>query len=436
MKKVNYLVALLLFVSTAIFAGGPESAAWAWGDKEVEAKGTWLNMEKLVKQHQYNDASSEIKWLLSNTPNLNVALYINAIKVYEKREKAEKDLTRKIQMQDSTLMLYDKRIELFGDEANVLNRKGKVAWDYLSKRKGTSGELYALYSKIYELNKAKTYSENMSDYMKAACTQYLNKKMTKTEIISVYNNCNEVFDAQSAKTTNAKKIDKIERYRGLTTQIFSKNVDINCEDIQNEFGGKFNEKPDVKMAKLIIGLSVSKKCLSNDVFIAAASFLSEKEQSNYALEKILANIHSKNGENEKAIVSFNKALKLTEDSAKIGELYLEIAELNAKDKNFGEARTNALKAVQMNKSLTKSYSLIGDLYFQSSSTCSTGNKVQDRAAYIAAYNMYIKAGNSAKAQEAKAQFPSMEEMFLYNQKPGDVVNTGCWIGESVKLDKR
>ena len=89
-----------------------------------------------------------------------------------------------------------------------------------------------------------------------------------------------------------------------------------------------------------------------------------------------------------------------------------------------------------NKTLTKSYSLIGDLYFQSSGTCSTGNKVQDRAAYIAAYNIYMKAGNSAKAQEAKAQFPSMEEMFLYNQKPGDVINTGCWIGESVKLDKR
>lgn len=435
MKKNNLLVIAFLSVCTTLFAGGP-GTAWAWGEKEVEAKGTWLNLEKLIQQKKYEDATSNVSWLLSNAPNLNVALYINAIKVYEKRTRKAKNPTIKAQLQDSTLMLYKKRIELFGDEANVLNREGRIAWDYLGKRPGTGDQLYSLYQKIHTLNGNNTLPQNMTDYMKAACTQYVNKKLGKVQMIELYNTCNEVFDAQISSTKNPKKISKVEKQQGITAHIFSENVDINCEDIQNQFGAKFAAKKDLKMAKLIINLSISNKCFANDVFVDAASYLSASKKSSYSLEKILASVYAQKGATEKAITSYQNSMALTDDSLKIGALHYEIAELQAKQGAKADARTSALSAVSFNASLKKAYTLIGNLYFQSSGTCSTGNKVQDRTLYIAAYNMYIKAGNASKAQEAKAQFPSMEEMFLYNQKPGDVVNTGCWISESVKLDKR
>ena len=42
----------------------------------------------------------------------------------------------------------------------------------------------------------------------------------------------------------------------------------------------------------------------------------------------------------------------------------------------------------------------------------------------------------AKANELKANFPSKEEVFLYQKKVGDKVDTGCSVHETVALETR
>jgi hypothetical protein len=37
---------------------------------------------------------------------------------------------------------------------------------------------------------------------------------------------------------------------------------------------------------------------------------------------------------------------------------------------------------------------------------------------------------------AKAAFPSKEEIFLLNWKTGESKNTGCWVNENVTLKTR
>ena len=60
----------------------------------------------------------------------------------------------------------------------------------------------------------------------------------------------------------------------------------------------------------------------------------------------------------------------------------------------------------------------------------------DRAVFIAAYAMYQKAGNSSAMANAKSQFPSQEELFLYNMEVGQSYTVGCWINETITLQKR
>lgn len=432
MKKLTLLLSIT--ISTIAYSG--PGSAWNWGEKETEAKGNWMNMEKKVKQKKYNQATSQVTWLLKNTPELNVALYINAIKVYEKRAAKERNTAVKVTLQDSVLWLYQQRLDIFGDSAKVLNRKGRIAWKYLSKRKNQSDSLFTLYAKIHELNGEKTYPENMSAFMKAACTQYVNKKISKSNILEIYQTCNDTYDAQEQQNTSAKKLKKVTRHRQLTNEVFTKNVDINCEDIQNQFGEKFEMKQDLKTAQLIVRISVSNKCVSNPVFIRAGEYLVANEKSNYALQKIIANVYLKKEETQKAKEAFAKGIELSEDSIKKAKLQFEIAKISALEKNFVVAREQANQVLAYDPSFLKAHAFIGDLYFQSSTTCSTGNKVQDRSIYIAAYNKYVQGGDLKSANLAKAQFPSTEEMFLYNQKVGDAVNTGCWIGEKVKLASR
>ncbi|MEJ0054858.1 MAG: hypothetical protein WDN75_03925 [Bacteroidota bacterium] len=56
--------------------------------------------------------------------------------------------------------------------------------------------------------------------------------------------------------------------------------------------------------------------------------------------------------------------------------------------------------------------------------------------YLAAYEMYQRAGNSALMSRAKAQFPSKEDIFLLNWLVGSSQKVGCWIGETVTLKTR
>jgi hypothetical protein len=77
------------------------------------------------------------------------------------------------------------------------------------------------------------------------------------------------------------------------------------------------------------------------------------------------------------------------------------------------------------------------MYFGSYEQCKRGeDKVKDRAVFLAAGEMYRKAGNSAMYAQAKEQFPSKEEVFTYNHEVGGSISVGCWIDTSVTIQTR
>lgn len=61
---------------------------------------------------------------------------------------------------------------------------------------------------------------------------------------------------------------------------------------------------------------------------------------------------------------------------------------------------------------------------------------KDQSIFIAAYGAYQKAGDSKGMGEARARFPSKEELFTEGFQPGASISTGCWIGETVTLATR
>ncbi len=115
-----------------------------------------------------------------------------------------------------------------------------------------------------------------------------------------------------------------------------------------------------------------------------------------------------------------------------------MANINLKEGNKQKARDFALKSASLSSSQSsKAYKLVGDIYMNSYEQCKGGKDVvEDRAVFIAAYDMYVKAGNSAGMNNAKEQFPSKEEVFTYNKKIGDSIKLNCWVGETVTIQTR
>ena len=163
----------------------------------------------------------------------------------------------------------------------------------------------------------------------------------------------------------------------------------------------------------------------------------QKTEPDFGLAKVLGIRYSASGDFEGGMKFFSQAVELADTDEKKAEVTYEMALQYTKKGQKSNARSYALKAVSLDPSLKKSYKLIGDLYYNSYNDCRKGeSKVEDRAVYLAAYDMYQKAGNSQMMSAAEKQFPSIEEMFELNLQEGQSFSVGCWINTETKLRRR
>ena len=434
MKKiVNLLLAVVLGNATVA------TAQLNWEGKEATGKPKWYNLEALCDEKKYTEAVPDAVWLLQNTPQLTKALYQYSAKVFQGAQKKEKDAARKVALQDSALWVWDKRIEYYGEEAKCLNKKGKVAYKYLVRRKENTlaniEALYALYSKVYDLNKDKMYLKNATYYFRSSEGMFKTDKIDKAKVLTIYGEMIGYLDRQElAANGDGKEIEKITKQRDKINGDFDKNIDLNCEEIKKYYGEDYTLNPTLAEAKKINTLLQQKGCTKDELFIVTNDFISEQEPSakRFAFAAYMA---QNDKDYARAYQKFEKALELeTSDSLK-SAYYFSMAQIKFIDKDFPTARKHARASIA-SKSNAPAYGLIGDLYMSSGNLCKSDDPLQARSIYIAAYNQYKAAGNSAKMTEAKQYFPELREIFERGKKEGDEINTGCWIGETVKLTKK
>ncbi len=426
---------LLLTLIAVLGINASLTAQWNWGENETKAKEMNAKYTDAMKMGNFPEAVEPLEWLLENTPDLNSSIYINGAKIYKALVDAETDNEKKAIYQEKVLTTYDNRIKHFKGEANVLNRKAYVAYKYLRDKKERQKELFDLFQKVYELNGNKVSISNHVAYMdivkryKAA-----GGTLSDDQILEIYDQISEIIAKQKEK---GGKIELLEKNQAVVDKLLSSMVPLDCDFIENKLGTSFRKDGEnLRMAKKIIKLSLTYKCTEQPVFLEAATLLQAKEPT-FSIAKLIAIKADKAGESQKAEKYYLEAISLTEENVKKAEIYYGLANhyrargLKSKSKQY------ALKATAADPGKKEAYKIIGDLYMMSYEECREGvSRVQDRAIYIAAYRMYQKAGNAAAMKSARAQFPSMEEIFELGLKEGQDITVGCWVNETVQIQRR
>ena len=128
---------------------------------------------------------------------------------------------------------------------------------------------------------------------------------------------------------------------------------------------------------------------------------------------------------------------MLDENVKKADIYLKLAKMKGSGGMKSTAREFANKALGVDPSNKDAFKFIGDLYMTSFDACA-GKKdiVLDRAIFIAAYNMYRKAGDGAAMARAKAQFPSIDKIFELGYEEGQQIKVNCWVNTSVTLERR
>lgn len=435
---MRLLIITLLLIS---FANLSAQNGWDWGDDKPTAARKHQYVRTYMQSKKYVECRPTVHWLIINTPNLNEDLYKRASVVYKESVKVEADPQKKIALQDSVLWIYDTWMEKFGGvdvSPSLFNKKAKVYYKYYKKRNSFDlGELEIFYEMVLDTVGGAVYSKNIEYYMAIVIKRKMAKEISDDHLFEAYSRAiNSVGQKKELKKGNQAELDKLVKVETKITNSLIQSVSLECQSIVDYFKPFYVENPqDFDLANSIRLLLDKNGCDDLSFYLDVVKHISKHEPT-AARYTYIGDIELKNNNIDSAVYYLNKASEVETSQENRSKTYYQLATIARKKGKKAESRSYAKKMIGTGYDQSKAYSFIGDLYFYSNDDCQSDDELIARSIYIAAYLQYEKAADAKRMEMAKAQFPSMEDIFSQSKHEGEIVNTGCWIKEDVPLKKR
>lgn len=404
-------------------------------DPALEKKARELNAAytDYKDSEQFIEATHPLNWLLVNVPNLNESIYQNGVVIYDAASKATTDEAQKRVYQDSVMSIFIKRGEIYKDEAKWIENKAYYGYEYFKGDEDKIPSVAKDFERAIELNGGLVTTGLYAYYFNIVYRNYAyHSAYTPEQVLEKFNFIQSEFDKAEAKG------EDIATLRGTTEQILAAMELIDCNFIENTMGPKLAADPtNEALATQIFNYSVQYKCYSTKAFLQALEIKHANEPS-FSTSQVIAMRYMQEDNSDKAEAMWGQALKLAENNTQKADAQMELAKIYAKQGKKSAARSAAREVANLDPSRNSDiYSMIGGMYMNSFNDCKGGvSVIKDRAVFIAAYNAYQKAGDSSGMAQARAQFPSKEEVFAEGMQVGQSLSTGCWVGESVSLATR
>jgi tetratricopeptide (TPR) repeat protein len=444
MKKLVapvFLVAALLMSLTPAFSQCKE---WKFPeDPEMKAK----TEEKISlyddyrKNKDFVKARPHLDWLLKNTPDLNTSIYINGAEIYQNLARAEKDNARQNVLVDSLLLIHDLRIKYCGEEDNVINRKALAAVAFWANESGKEKLVLDLMDQAFKLNGNNILDGTLIPYMQVVRINKLKlKNLTDDQVLERYDQIQSILDSKIKLASSQGKNDQVTRYRSWKEEvdkILISLITVDCNFVRTKLGPKFKQNPtDLGLAKKIFVFMLQDKCTDDPLWLEAAERIVQEEKD-YGILKNLGIRYLAMENFTKAEEMFKQAFEVAPGNPEKADILIYQGAIESRKGSKSAARELYRQALAADGSKKEAYEKIGDLYYGSFNDCAKKESMaEDRLVYLAAYDMYQRAGEAKKMAMAKDQFPSREEIFLVNWSAGDTQKVGCWIGETVTIRTR
>ena len=176
---------------------------WNWPEDKATAEEKNVLYTDYLKQGNCQMSIEPNRWLMQNVPGLHVSIYQNAIKILRCLIDVEEDPNKKNELIQEALSVFDKRIENFGREAYVKNRKVTFAYTFYRSDKTQYENLYNMFTEALELNGNKLGNSNIVAFMDICRKHKLtSKSISDDEVLNIYD---ELSNVVSYKLTNDPK---------------------------------------------------------------------------------------------------------------------------------------------------------------------------------------------------------------------------------------
>ncbi len=349
---------------------------------------------------------------------------------------------------DTVMMIYDKRIECFGDEAYIQGRK---AYDYYYNYPD-----YATDLKKYELFKAALDGKGKeSDYFiinpmtKLLYDLFQQEKISLTE---AQDGVTKLSEAISYGTANCDKDcaawEVIKSYAPNRLEALEAVDDFyDCNYYSSKYFPEFEaNSTDCETIQFVSRRMFRGKCDVNDTKMQQL----KTAYTTYCYTPpppagpcSIANDLYNEGKYSEAVTKYEECLESVNDMDKKARYKLLIAKIYYRDlKNFSKARKFALEAASIKSNWGEPYMLIGKLYASSGPLCGPGTgwdsqivtwPAIDKWEYAKSIDPSVAADASKLIAQYKKYMPNKEDVFIRSLKPGQTYKVPCWINENTKI---
>ena len=417
-------------------------------DREQVETG-YVLYKDLFKVKKYDQALGYWKIAYYGAPAANGSIkyqFEDGITMYKHFYNQASDLDLKSAYVDTVMMIYDKRVECFGEPAYIEGRKAFDYYYYFQNQ--ISDELiYNMFKTTLDIKKENVNYFVINPFTKILSDRILNKEISVEEGGKYAQLLLDAVDygTKSGKNKEAwsiindyapSRLENLEGVKGLYS----------CEYYEKKYMALFNENPqDCE------GINTAYRRLAwggcNKEGIAMNSLVSAKKENCYTPPPPpgilrLAFDAYQDGNYSEAVGLFSQYVDESDDIDKKFKYNLLIAKIYYGDiKNFPKSRQFAMKAAENKPNSGEPYLLIGKLYASSGPLCGPGRGWDSQIVTWPAIDMFEKAKKDPLvAQEAQKfirtywqYMPKKEDIFQRTIKAGSSFKVGCWINRTTTV---
>ena len=417
-----------------------------YGEDSVQCVRNWSLYAEYYRQRNYDMAWEPWKYMFNDCPRATINIYIHGANMIKYFYNNETDPDRRDAWVDTLMTLYDRRIEMFGEEGRVLGRK---AADLYQLRPSDIRELYDLSERSIELEGMNAGADvlliNFQSVIRLADAALLEPDA----IIEAFDRATDIIEynlehnPEDARFYNPAKNNIRSMFEPYAT----------CESLAQVFGPRFEADPEnIELLERITEMLDNAGCTNEELFYEATLQLHEL-QPNAESAFLMGRLENNRENYQQALTFFRQAADLyTEDNAtqhqeRIFRSYWIMAEISFRQlRNLPQARTYARQAHETDPNDGRPLILIGEMYAASANECGDDD-VAKKAAFWVAVDKFTEARNIADddavrdraaqlIETYKLYFPNNEEIFFHGYSEGETYRVECWINRTTRIRAR
>jgi hypothetical protein len=435
----NLILGILLLVVQQSAFSQESPAASDFNPFDAPESGKLISVyREFYKQKLYYMAMDTWTVLFDKYPEASEKQYVDGVIMFRQFiEDAPEGQVRENKI-DTLMLIYDRRMEYFDGEGNILGRKGNDLLRFRSADLDQAQAAYDMLKESLEMQGTRSRDAVMLNFISAGLILQRAERIDKVQVMDDYFMISGLLDQLEGTSS------RWDRARSAIDDMILKEDILTCVGLDLYFGPRFDtHREDRDLLEKMISYYESSGCNQSDFYLAASESLYNMDPDSESAHQ-LALLFIGREDLEKATFYLQMALfddKLSGETRADWNYKLSIISL-AREEHC-EAIEFARESLANLDNYGKAYMVLGDAFIAARKQL--GDDFQQRTAYWAAADKYAAAAkmypslaeeSEEKLASCTAQFPNKEDIFFQDYRLGNSFRVGGCIQENTTIRSR